>query len=265
MKAENYSQTDFNINTKGKGLVLVLATVSLIIMMVLTTLLWWFISPRLHEISDVLATLSLTALRIFYLVLTMGMLLVYLTCYLGRNFLIAHFAVRSFITVLFPISVFFGKIVGISEERLRTSFVHVNNAFLQSIRKRYPADRILILLPHCLQHTSCKIRITIDIHLCARCGRCDISRLVDIADKYHAKIAIATGGTLARRIVLKYRPKMIIAVACQRDLVDGLRDVFPIPVYGVLNDRPEGPCINTRVATKKIEYALQALSIHEST
>jgi hypothetical protein len=86
-----------------------------------------------------------------------------------------------------------------------------------------------------------------------------------VAEKYGANIAIATGGTLARRIVLKFRPKLIIAVACQRDLVDGLREVFPIPVYGVLNQRPEGPCINTRVAVEEIDYALRKLSLNEST
>jgi hypothetical protein len=59
------------------------------------------------------------------------------------------------------------------------------------------------------------------------------------------KIAIATGGTLARKIIVDTKPRCIIAVACQRDLVDGLMDVFPIPVYGILNIRPHGPCINT--------------------
>lgn len=265
MKREKHSQTDFKVDTKGKGLVLRLATTSLIIMMILTTLLWWFISPRLHEISDVLATLSLTALRIFYLVLILGIILVYLTSYLGRNFLIARFAVRSFITVLYPVSVFLGSLIGISKDRMRTSFVHVNNSFLQAVRKRFPASRILILLPHCLQNVECKIRITIDIHNCARCGKCDICDLIDVANAYGANVAIATGGTLARRIVLKFRPELIIAVACQRDLVDGLREVFPIPVYGVLNQRPEGRCINTRVAVDEIDYALRKLSLDEST
>jgi len=41
--------------------------------------------------------------------------------------------------------------------------------------------------------------------------------------------------------------------------VDGMREVFPIPIFGVLNQRPEGPCINTKVDTKKIDRALQTL------
>ncbi|MBP7563009.1 MAG: DUF116 domain-containing protein, partial [Candidatus Cloacimonetes bacterium] len=66
-------------------------------------------------------------------------------------------------------------------------------------------------------------------------------------------------GTLARRIIVNVKPKLIIAVACERDLVDGILEVFPIPVYGLLNDRPEGPCINTRVSCELIEQILQKI------
>jgi hypothetical protein len=70
------------------------------------------------------------------------------------------------------------------------------------------------------------------------------------------KIAIATGGTLARKIIIQTKPRCIIAVACQRDLVDGLIDVFPIPVFGILNERPNGPCINTDVNINQIRLFL---------
>ena len=38
-----------------------------------------------------------------------------------------------------------------------------------------------------------------------------------------------------------------MAVACERDLTSGIQDSYPIPVIGVLNERPFGPCRNTRV------------------
>jgi len=251
----------FEINTKGKELFLLLSTITLLIMMTLTTVLWWFVSPRLHEISRFLANISLTALRIFYLILIFGTILVYLTCFLERNFLIAKFAVRIFIQILFPTTIFFGKLIGISKEKIRESFVHVNNAFLKAMKKKFKAKDVLILLPHCLQNTECNIRITVDIRNCQACGRCDICELLKIADRYNVAIAIATGGTLARKIIVENRPKLIVAVACDRDLVEGLREVFPIPVYGVINLRPEGPCCNTRVEVEKIDHVLGQILI----
>lgn len=249
---------DFNVNTKGKGLFLGLSSVGLLLMMIVTTLLWWFISPRLHEISIVLAKLSLTALRAFYILLIFGTTLVFLTSYLEKNFLIARFTIRMFIRILFPVTILLGKILHIPKDTIRESYVHVNNSFINAMKsvKLLPKE-ILILLPHCLQNTDCAYRISVDITNCIRCNKCDIADLCKLSEEYEIPIAVATGGTLARRIIVKNRPKFIIAVACQRDLVSGLQEVFPIPVYGVLNDRPEGPCVNTRVATKRIEYALK--------
>ena len=254
---ENNSKTVFNISTKGKELFLILSAISLFLMMVITTLLWWFISPRLHEIHNVLAQLSLTILRIFYLLLVVASVLVFLTSTFERNFLVANFAVHIFIKIMYPVTVFMGSIFGIDRAKIRESFVYVNNSFVKALNKKFKASEILILLPHCLQHTSCGVRITIDIENCKHCGNCNIGDLVELASKYQVQIAIATGGTLARRIVIKNKPKFIIAVACQRDLVSGLQDVFPIPVYGVFNQRPEGPCINTKVSISTIEFALK--------
>ena len=250
---------EIDINTKGKDLFLALSTISLIIMMVITTLLWWFISPRLHEIGNLLAGISLTILRIFYLVLILGTTLVYLTCYLERNFLIAKFAVAAFIKVLFPVTILLGSLIGINKDRIRISFVHVNNSFIKALRRKFKSNEVLILLPHCLQNTDCDIRITFNINNCKECGKCSICTLKELSNKYNIPIAIATGGTLARKIIVENRPKLVIAVACQRDLVSGIQEVFPIPSFGILNERPFGPCLNTSVAIDSVEHAIKNL------
>ncbi|MBW6516311.1 MAG: DUF116 domain-containing protein [Candidatus Cloacimonetes bacterium] len=230
-------------------------------MMMITTLLWWFISPRLHEISTFLALSVLSTLRVFYSIIVVGILLVLLTSYLEKNFLIARTAVRLSIIFVFPATIILGRMIGIPKDKIRESFVHVNNTFVKVLTKKYQPHEILILLPHCLQNTDCLIRVTIDINNCQDCGRCKITNLKKIARETGVHIAIATGGSLARRIIIKHRPKFIIAVACERDLVDGLLDVFPIPVYGVLNERPFGPCVNTSVAIEAIETALKSLCL----
>lgn len=61
---------------------------------------------------------------------------------------------------------------------------------------------------------------------------------------------------MARQMVKQARPKAIVAVACERDLTSGIQDVFPLPVLGVLNERPFGPCFNTRVDIDKLEEAI---------
>jgi uncharacterized protein len=53
---------------------------------------------------------------------------------------------------------------------------------------------------------------------------------------------------------------MIIAVACERDLASGIQDTHPLPVYGILNSRPFGPCLDTDVALDKVEWAIREFS-----
>ena len=247
------------MNSKRKYLYLILSLGSLFLLMGLTTMLWWFIAPRLDDIYELLRPISLTLLRLFFLVLMIGTGTVMLTSIFEKNFLIVKFAVNLYNRVMFPITIFLGSIVGFSREKIRESYVHVNNSFIKAIRQKFHPQEILVLLPHCLQINDCKIRLSNDIYNCKRCGRCDIAGLLAIAEKFKVSIAIANGGTLARRIVKKFKPKFIVAVACDRDLVSGIQDVFPLPVYGIMNIRPEGPCYNTRVDLDKVSETLKKL------
>lgn len=160
---------------------------------------------------------------------------------------------------LFPAVVAIARVCGIPKDRVERSFVDVNNQLVLRSGRRAPPSRLLILLPHCLQVDSCDVRITGDIRNCRGCGRCPIAGLVEIGERYGVHLSVATGGTIARRIIVDQRPQMILAVACERDLTTGIQDAHPLPVYGVLNDRPFGPCFNTSVDLERVARALEAL------
>jgi hypothetical protein len=81
--------------------------------------------------------------------------------------------------------------------------------------------------------------------------------LITLSERYSVYLAIATGGTIARRIVIQRLPKMIVAVACERDMASGIQDTYPLPVYGVLNSRPHGPCLDTQVSIESVERAIR--------
>ncbi len=161
------------------------------------------------------------------------------------------------VKLFLPIMTLLGRIFGISKNSIRSSFIRVNNELVLSEAGVYKPSEILLLMPHCLQKSKCKIRLTYDIYNCKRCGKCPITGLLELSDRYGIFLAIATGGTIARRIVVQRRPKIIIAVACQRDLASGIQDTYPLPVYGVLNERPHGPCLDTLVPLDHLEKAIR--------
>jgi uncharacterized protein len=161
------------------------------------------------------------------------------------------------IKLLLPLMSLLGRALGFSKEDIHTSFIKVNNELVLRSLGRFEASKILLLMPHCLQNSRCDMRLTYDMDNCKRCGKCPITGLLTLRDQYGVHLAIATGGTIARRIVTQKRPSVIIAVACYRDLSSGIQDTYPLPVYGVLNERPFGPCLDTTVPLDRLETALK--------
>lgn len=163
------------------------------------------------------------------------------------------------INIFFPLVIAIGKILRIDMDRIRNSFVQVNNQLVKARGLRLKPREVLLLAPHCLQRSTCSYKITGNIDNCRRCGKCAINSLLEMRDKYGINIGVATGGTLARKYVKDYRPKAIVAIACERDLTSGILDANPIPVLGVTNIRPNGPCNDTCISVTKVEEAIQQL------
>ncbi len=191
--------------------------------------------------------------------LILGVGLLVLTLLRGREVLFASRLRGIVIEVLFPIMIVVGKLLGISKEKIQQSFVEVNNLLVKAKRTTAKPDRVLLLMPHCLQFNECAIKITSDVTKCQACGKCRIKDLVELSQRYGVHLSVATGGTLARRRVAEYKPQAIIAVACERDLTSGIQDAYPLPVIGILNERPFGPCFNTSVDIRKVAEALTSL------
>lgn len=165
----------------------------------------------------------------------------------------------ALINALFPWAVRLGRPFGIKRRQLEGSFIAVSNVLFQRQHIQVPADRLLVVTPHCLQLATCPRKITRDPHNCQQCGGCDIGTLVALADEMGFHFFVATGGTLARQIVYTTRPQAVLAIACERDLMSGIQDVYPLPAVGVLNIRPNGPCYNTHVDVAAVRRELEQI------
>lgn len=136
--------------------------------------------------------------------------------------------------------------------------VSVNRKTL-SMRTRYSPDRVLLLLPHCLQFHECPRRITFDISNCVRCGGCVVGTLSELASELGVSAKVTTGGTLARRLLREKNPGLVVAVACPRDLGQGILDALPLPALGILNTRPNGDCFDTTVSMEEVRGMLETV------
>lgn len=168
----------------------------------------------------------------------------------------------SFATIrfLFPFAVRIGKIFGIKRRQIEGSFVAVSNLIFMKSKIKVPAKKLLVVVPHCLQLASCPHKITRDPNNCKRCGKCNIGDLMKLSEEFGFIFFVATGGTLARQVVKENRPQAVLAIACERDLMSGIQDVYPLPAVGVLNIRPNGPCFNTRVDIEEFKKVLRQIT-----
>lgn len=179
-----------------------------------------------------------------------------LTILYAKDITILHRPIHVAVNIFFPVALALGRFFNIDKDRIKSSFIEVNNYLVRSKALKLPPSQVLLLAPHCLQNSDCPHKITVNVDNCQRCGRCVISELLDLRDRYGIKIGIATGGTLARKYVREYRPRAIVAIACERDLTSGIQDSDPIPVLGIVNVRPFGPCFNTCIEVSKVEEAI---------
>lgn len=176
--------------------------------------------------------------------------------YTGRYFPGISSVRHVLIRLMLPLMEVVGRLFGVDKNMIRRSFIKVNNEFVLANLDGVRPSSLLLLLPHCIQASSCPRRLLFSIDNCANCGKCQIGLLREMAREYGFRIAIATGGTVARRIVVECHPKCIVAIACERDLSSGIQDSYPIPVYGVLNERPCGSCKDTIVPEEQLRLVL---------
>lgn len=159
--------------------------------------------------------------------------------------------------IYFPLVLFAGKIFRITPDKTEQYLVKLNNS-LRS-RGKGKAEKILILTPRCLQNKDCKNNVVEDAQNCLKCGKCKVKDLLALSEKYQIKLAVATGGRLARQVLAETKADTVIAVACEKELASGIIDTYPVVVHAVLNQRPYGQCVNTDVRIEEVEQIIQRI------
>lgn len=218
--------------------------------------IWRISFAGLAEMGDGLPILFGLLLGILFLFIGAGVIGIILIILGFPTLTIFQKSAWSAVNILFPVVLIIGRLFDVNKEKIERSFIAVSNHIVKMRARSVQPQELLILLPHCLQFDECPYKITRDIRNCRHCGRCQIGDLIALADANGCMIMAATGGTLARKMIRELHPKAVLAVACERDLTTGIQDIFPLPVIGVLNERPFGPCCNTRVNLDKVQAVL---------
>ena len=240
-----------------KKLFILVAAGGLLLLALLAAAAWYLVAPRLSDLYEGLPAIVGAAALLAFAAIAVGLGMIALSALTGRRVLFSQRITSTVVRILFPPVFMLSRIIGIEKDSVKRSFIGVNNALVGAGRDTLIGGKLLLLLPHCLQSTDCRNKITGGlIENCQGCGKCVIASLLTLARENDVALVVATGGTLARRVIGEVRPAAIVAVACETDLTSGILDSYPLPVYGVLNERPNGPCRDTTVNMDRVKEAI---------
>jgi hypothetical protein len=118
--------------------------------------------------------------------------------------------------------------------------VKVYNALALVRGRKVGTGELLLLIPRCLSKET-------------------LDGVLGVAGRYGVPVFVATRGQLARRVIRERRPRAVVAVACERDMVSGLHDVAgKVPVLGLTMTLPSGPCKDALLDLAKLEDWVKA-------
>jgi len=152
-----------------------------------------------------------------------------------RALLPSRFAEGGLLLKTLRLSSRVGEMFGVQRDWTDNAGVAVYNRLAWAREWRVRANEMLILIPRCL-------------------SRAALDGVMDIARRYDVATFVATRGAYARQAIRERRPKAVVAVACERDMVSGLRDVAGrLPVLGLTMQLPNGPCKDASLDLVKME------------
>jgi len=195
----------------------------------------YLLTPRLAQLATWLPRALYVGDAVLAALGALWLALIGLSYATDRALLPGRFAERGLLLKTLRLSSRVGEVFGVQRDWTDNAALAVYNRLAWAREWRVRANEILILIPRCLSRTA-------------------LDGVMDIAKRYDVATFVATRGAYARQAIRERRPKAVVAVACERDMVSGLHDVAGrLPVLGLTMQLPNGPCKDASLDLAKME------------
>ena len=216
------------------GLFFRFAALTVVVATVAVALLLYLVGPRLAALWPPLPKVlwiglaALAGLQALYLSLVAG------SYYGGANLLPERLMERGPYLQLMNYTSLIARAFG-KRDWVEHAAIDIYNTLAVRRGRKVGKGELLVLIPRCLSKQA-------------------LDGVLEIAGRYEVPVFVATRGQLARRVIRERRPRAVVAVACERDMMTGLRDVAgKLPVLGLTMQLPNGPCRDAGVDLGQME------------
>jgi hypothetical protein len=202
-------------------------------------ILLYLLGPRLATLHSALPSILWSALAVAGALLSLWWAVLLLSYATGRRLLPERLAERGPFLRLMRLTSRLADRFG-RRDWVENAAVKVYNGLAVLRGRKVGKGELLLLIPRCLSKET-------------------LDGVLGIAGRYGVPVFVATRGQLARRVIRERRPRAVVAVACERDMVSGLHDVAgKIPVLGLTMTLPAGPCKDARLNLGQLEEWVRA-------
>jgi uncharacterized protein len=199
----------------------------------------YLLGPRLGLLHPLIPTMLWSGLAIAAAILWTWWAVLFLSYGSGRALLPERLAERGPFLRLMRLTSRLADRFG-RRDWVENAAVKVYNALALLRGRKVGKGELLLLIPRCLSKET-------------------LDGVLGVAGRYGVPVFVATRGQLARRVIRERRPRAVVAVACERDMVSGLHDVAgKVPVLGLTMTLPSGPCKDALLDLGKLEEWVRA-------
>ncbi len=111
------------------------------------------------------------------------------------------------------------KKLGLNDRLINYTHIELRNKLNEYGFKSTPYNKRVLFLPHCMRNSrECKASYSEEGLQCKRCGKCDIAKLVEIAEELGYKnVFVVPGGSMVQKIIKKHKPEATVGVCCYHE------------------------------------------------
>ncbi len=203
-------------------------------------LLLYLVGPRLGTLWPSSPKVLWIALAVLAGITTLYLSVLAASYYGGRNLLPERLMERGPYLQLMNYTSLVARGLG-KRDWVEHAAIDIYNTLAERRGRKVGKGELLVLIPRCLSKQA-------------------LDGVLEIAGRYEVPVFVATRGQLARRVIRERRPRAVVAVACERDMMTGLRDVAgKLPVLGLTMQLPNGPCRDAAIDLDQMEKWVQGL------
>ena len=203
-------------------------------------LLLYLVGPRLGTLSPLLPRILWSLVAVLAVLQWLYLGVVAASFYGGRNLLPERLMERGPYLQLMNYTSLIARAFG-KRDWVEHAAIDVYNTLAERRGRKLGKGELLVLIPRCLSKQA-------------------LDGVLEIAGRYEVPVFVATRGQLARRVIRERRPRAVVAVACERDMMTGLRDVAgKLPVLGLTMQLPNGPCRDAVIDLGQMEQWVRGL------